>query len=1287
MDGSPKTMYHGTRGGGFTEFRRGDMGMHFGTITQASKMAGTIDLGSEMAPSIHPVYVRLQNPIRLRDLGNWQAPLVIPQLLEAGVITQQDIDEIKAYLDVDTIDIPEDTTILLLKSKGYDGIAYLNRREGIKNLFVTGDPLPSTLTDEEFLEAHPEAEESVMIFDPTQVKSVFNRGTWNLAHASILFHPADRWQDDLLYGTRIDHEIYESYVHAAKDYESPAEYRAAMEQFSQPTEGDIAGEKVAEFYEEVWNKAHQEKPAAEPATIPIKEPVIEGQEEYDYGEKHKVAKDIPDDIAARRAEIGKITEKELERVADKAEKEAQSVEDQAATAEREAEDVLNEMTPEDQRIIALGDQLEAAINSVEAIPATEKPSKSLINLQAKVDSLRERFEEALKGNLVLAETLLKETIWNKALITGEQVPGEEAVAAASKNYKEAVRLARDLQKEIDDRKAKKVAKTAKERYAESRAKIYAKKRVQMAAFKEKLAEAKKTRRALKKYKEAKQKLIRDIIREPGRNISFKGYAETIREIQRGLDPINRQKRTIYSREQSRKFFDENPEAAALVPKEKLEKIYSVPLAQMTLEQLEEIDNIIVRLRKLGRLKRSLELEAEKRLRDAEKAEAESTVLRGKAPVKPVGGVKPTKRWLKSILPTWKPSRISLLLDGVFEGGEAGVFTRLLQDEPNEAWSKYQKTVRSRMTPVLKKMDELKLTMDPMDIRRTTKGFSFVGDHLDIIVPDYPNGFRYSNGKKPTVNDAMYWYIGMQNEKNRLALLSGNYLPADVILEGISLLTPNQIELADAIAADFEQNFPRFRDAFIDVFNIDLPGESHYLPMVRLMVSYETRDEQVAMELTGRAGVRKRFIARNPSYARLEIAEEHQKAVRTDLMGLWMEGVRVQEGFIHQDRMVKRLHSILESDQVRYAVQQKYGPSLNNWIKRYINDLAQAEAYESQTGLEKASRLVRTNAAISWLAFNLLTNLKQLTGVTNFLADAGPVRLASAGAQFVAGKGKSVLKGKFLNNTLIDFVDERTELLFNRQISQEFADLKRLNSKLYQSIIKKIGAVGMKSLEIIDKVTVYTGWKAVYDKTKAQNGGIEAPAIEAANKAVIRTQPSHRVQDMAQMYRSGEFFKWFTMFTSELSVTWNRLSFDIPMALKRHDLLHAAGDMVSFAMIGLGIAVASGALQGDEEDKKKKVTAGLASQFIEGIPLIGNDLFSGISGRYFGYGGVKIFPAMQFLTQVPRQAAEQEYEKAAVNLLRGAAFAAGLPVSGPQRAVKTIISGELRDLLGWPKGEE
>ena len=128
-------------------------------------------------------------------------------------------------------------------------------------------------------------------------------------------------------------------------------------------------------------------------------------------------------------------------------------------------------------------------------------------------------------------------------------------------------------------------------------------------------------------------------------------------------------------------------------------------------------------------------------------------------------------------------------------------------------------------------------------------------------------------------------------------------------------------------------------------------------------------------------------------------------------------------------------------------------------------------------------------------------------------------------------------------------------------------------------------------------------------------------------------------------------------------------------------------MVSIAMIGVGIAIASGALQGDEEDKKKKVTAGLFSQFIEAIPLFGNDIFAGISGKQFGYGGVKIFPAMQFLTQVPRQVAKQEYDKAAVNLLRGAAFAAGLPVSGPQRAVKTIISGELRDLLGWPKGEE
>jgi hypothetical protein len=666
----------------------------------------------------------------------------------------------------------------------------------------------------------------------------------------------------------------------------------------------------------------------------------------------------------------------------------------------------------------------------------------------------------------------------------------------------------------------------------------------------------------------------------------------------------------------------------------------------------------------------------------------AAIYRGEEYQKPIGGVKATPRLLKGLIATWKPNRVLALLDGVFAGQEKGPFSELGQKRFNEAWGAYKKSVRERMEKVTKTVEELKFSFDQVSVKML-KGYEWVGRDFDI------DGFRYTNGKIPSLQDVMYWYVGMQNERTRAALMEnpqaprgGNNLPLAVIMKGIGKLTENERKLADAIAEDFEINFVRLRDAFIDTFNMDLAGESHYVPMRRREISYETRMQEVAAELTGRAGVRKQFIARNPTYERIDIADEYQKPIRTDLVNLWIEGVKVQEGFIHQDAIVKEMHAALESDMVREAINQKYGPELNRWLSKYINDLAQAETYTSMKGLEKLSRMGRAHATVAWLGFNLLSIGKQTVGTLGYLADLGPLGpayLLSASAQFAAGQAKGIATGHFLRNSLVDFVRERSELVRNRQISEELENLKRTNVGLYNNIIGKIGRWGMKGLEAMDTTTVCIGWKAVYDKTMRETGRDEVKAIAAADEATLRSQPSARVQDMAQIYRMGEVAKWFTMFTSELNAIWNRLTFDVPLALRRKEFLRAIADVTSIAMAGMVIALVSGALQGDDEEKKRKrLLLGLAGEFIESWPIVGNDVFAILSNKQFQSGGVKLIPAVSMATQTFKAVTEGDWDAVLKNALETTSLAVGLPYIGPRRAIKAMRTGDVRALLGWPE---
>ena len=87
--GINKTLYHATKGD-FDEFKYiKDIGHHFGTLKQATdRMNGIAGFGGGEEDwrgwNIMPVTIRMENPIRLPDLGGWDAQSFTNALEEAG---------------------------------------------------------------------------------------------------------------------------------------------------------------------------------------------------------------------------------------------------------------------------------------------------------------------------------------------------------------------------------------------------------------------------------------------------------------------------------------------------------------------------------------------------------------------------------------------------------------------------------------------------------------------------------------------------------------------------------------------------------------------------------------------------------------------------------------------------------------------------------------------------------------------------------------------------------------------------------------------------------------------------------------------------------------------------------------------------------------------------------------------------------------------------------------------------------------------------------------------------
>ncbi|RPI88699.1 MAG: hypothetical protein EHM41_00050 [Chloroflexi bacterium] len=179
----PLVVYHGTKSK--TDFevfdaKRSDLGFHFGTQLHAHSF---VDYGYNSR--IIPAYLSLIKPLRLEDYGRWDAAAVIPQLIDRGIISAAEWDRVVVDSEEWSNSKNDAAVRKILKDKGYDGIIYLNRREGLDSSVQSSRY--DYISDTEFREVFPEAEDSYIAFSPEQIKSVYNRGTWNPEDARISY--------------------------------------------------------------------------------------------------------------------------------------------------------------------------------------------------------------------------------------------------------------------------------------------------------------------------------------------------------------------------------------------------------------------------------------------------------------------------------------------------------------------------------------------------------------------------------------------------------------------------------------------------------------------------------------------------------------------------------------------------------------------------------------------------------------------------------------------------------------------------------------------------------------------------------------------------------------------------------------------------------------------------------------------------------------------------------------------------------------------------------------------
>jgi hypothetical protein len=107
----------------------------------------------------YDVYLSIQNPYEFPyDIMTWEPGNIAEELFELGVFSEDEMNSVKMKPGKAAA---KPVLVSLMKKKGYDGMKYTNQAED-------------------------KGSTSWIIFDPGQVKSVRNRGTWDKRRASIM---------------------------------------------------------------------------------------------------------------------------------------------------------------------------------------------------------------------------------------------------------------------------------------------------------------------------------------------------------------------------------------------------------------------------------------------------------------------------------------------------------------------------------------------------------------------------------------------------------------------------------------------------------------------------------------------------------------------------------------------------------------------------------------------------------------------------------------------------------------------------------------------------------------------------------------------------------------------------------------------------------------------------------------------------------------------------------------------------------------------------------------------
>lgn len=211
-----------------------------------------------------------------------------------------------------------------------------------------------------------------------------------------------------------------------------------------------------------------------------------------------------------------------------------------------------------------------------------------------------------------------------------------------------------------------------------------------------------------------------------------------------------------------------------------------------------------------------------------------------------------------------------------------------------------------------------------------------------------------------------------------------------------------------------------------------------------------------------------------------------------------------------------------------VIRKFWGSEAMTAINQWIDDIRRAGRKEEGQSAELAN-LLRSNLSLAGIGLNFMTALVQPLGIVQSVAVLGPKWVGKGLQELMSNGPLGATKAAAEKSAMMR---TRAQTQF-RELTEVYAQVSGTTSKFRDSYMRLAYTPIVVMQSMVDSAT----WFGAYHKALAE-GNTEGRAIALADRAVIDSQGSGRLQDLAGVERGGAWAKLWTVFYTFFNTALN-----------------------------------------------------------------------------------------------------------------------------------------------------